>query len=227
MNLMDLASAAWWPPALDATAPDLLRRLPAIAPSSAIAGRLSRHWQFRHGLPAAKVAVWSGDNPCSLDRPRPGARGTRWRLARDERHDLRAHARRRASTPAAPGTCSARPPASSWASRCSATARWRASASAIAIGLTWDGFSRALETTPPGNGGALMLPWFEPEITPAVAAPGVRRRGLDEHDAAANVRAVVEAQMMALALHSRWMGVAGRRRARDRRRRGQPRRSCR
>ena len=75
-------------------------------------------------------------------------------------------------------------------------------------GLTWAGFTRALEASSPGNGGALMLPWFEPEITPAVAVPGVRRRGLDEHDAPANVRAVVEAQMMALLLHSRWMGVA-------------------
>jgi xylulokinase len=75
-------------------------------------------------------------------------------------------------------------------------------------GLTWESFSRALETTPPGNGGALMLPWFAPEITPVVAVPGVCRQGLDEHDAAANVRAVVEAQMHALALHSRWMGVS-------------------
>jgi len=74
-------------------------------------------------------------------------------------------------------------------------------------GLTWEGFSRALETTPAGNGGALMLPWFVPEITPAVATAGVRREGLDERDAATNVRAVVEAQMIALALHSRWMGV--------------------
>jgi len=75
-------------------------------------------------------------------------------------------------------------------------------------GLTWEGFSRALASTPPGNDGALMLPWFVPEITPGVAAPGVRRQGLDEGDAAGNVRAVVEAQMMALALHSQWMGVA-------------------
>jgi xylulokinase len=74
-------------------------------------------------------------------------------------------------------------------------------------GLTWEGFSRALEATPPGNGGALMLPWFVPEITPVVAEPGVHRQGLDERDAAANVRGVVEAQMMALSLHSRWMGV--------------------
>jgi xylulokinase len=75
-------------------------------------------------------------------------------------------------------------------------------------GLTWEAFSQALDSTPAGNGGGLMLPWFVPEITPVVSAPGVRRQGLDEGDAAANVRAVVEAQMTALALHSQWMGVA-------------------
>jgi xylulokinase len=52
-----------------------------------------------------------------------------------------------------------------------------------------------------------MFPWFEPEITPTVGSPGVRRIDLDPADAAANVRAVIEAQMMALANHSRWMGV--------------------
>ena len=29
--------------------------------------------------------------------------------------------------------------------------------------------------TPPGNRGAMMLPWFDPEITPLVLEPGVRR----------------------------------------------------
>jgi xylulokinase len=69
-------------------------------------------------------------------------------------------------------------------------------------GLDWIGFSRALESTPAGNNGALMLPWFEPEITPRVSIASVRRFDLDEKDAAANVRAVVEAQMMAMANHS-------------------------
>jgi xylulokinase len=73
--------------------------------------------------------------------------------------------------------------------------------------LTWDRFSHALDATPPGNHGRMLLPWFEPEITPPVSQPGVRRFGLDASDAAANVRAIVEAQMMAMALHSRWMGV--------------------
>src|SRR5262249_53843263 len=49
--------------------------------------------------------------------------------------------------------------------------------------------------------------WFEPEITPVVLKPGVRRFDLDPRDGPSNVRALVEAQMMALALHSRWMGV--------------------
>jgi xylulokinase len=73
-------------------------------------------------------------------------------------------------------------------------------------GFDWAAFSAALASRPPGNHGAMMLPWFDPEITPHVAAPGVRRIDLDPADAPANVRAVVEGQMMAMANHTRWMG---------------------
>ena len=66
MNLMDLETSAWWPRALDATAPDLLRKLPPIVPSSSVVGTLSAYWQQRHGLPPARIVAWSGDNPCSL-----------------------------------------------------------------------------------------------------------------------------------------------------------------
>jgi len=206
MNLMDLAAAGWWQPALDATAPDLRARLPGLAPSSAIAGRLSPHWQFRHGLPAAKVAVWSGDNPCSLialGLVREGRVGvslgtsdTIFGPMREPRVDA-----------GGTGHVFGSPTGEFMGItvfRNGSLARERVR---DRYGLTWEGFSRALGASPPGNAGGLMLPWFEPEITPAVAVPGVRRRGLDEHDASANVRAVVEAQMLALALHSRWMGV--------------------
>jgi xylulokinase len=50
-----------------------------------------------------------------------------------------------------------------------------------------------------------MTPWFVPEITPRVARPGVRRQGLDEADGARQVRAIVEAQALAMRLHSRWI----------------------
>jgi len=75
------------------------------------------------------------------------------------------------------------------------------------FGLSWSTFSETLRRTPPGNGGRIMLPWFEPEITPTVLTPGARLYGLDPGDADGNVRAVVEGQQMAMALHSRWMNV--------------------
>jgi xylulokinase len=73
--------------------------------------------------------------------------------------------------------------------------------------LDWSGFSHALRATRPGNGGGLLLPYFAPEIVPKVAAAGPVRRRLDEADARANVRAVVEAQALSSRIHARWMGV--------------------
>ena len=40
-----------------------------------------------------------------------------------------------------------------------------------------------------------------------MSRPGLRRFDLDEPDGPGNVRALVEAQMMSMAIHSRWMGV--------------------
>ena len=71
--------------------------------------------------------------------------------------------------------------------------------------LDWDGFNRAIAATSPGNGGGILLPWFEPEIVPRVTKPRVERLNLDGKEVAANCRAVVEAQMMSMKLHSHWM----------------------
>jgi xylulokinase len=75
-------------------------------------------------------------------------------------------------------------------------------------GLSWQEVSSILSATPPGNAGRLLLPWFEPEITPPVSEPGIRRYGLAEHDRDGHVRGLIEAQMMSMALHSGWMGVS-------------------
>ncbi len=76
-----------------------------------------------------------------------------------------------------------------------------------AFGMSWADFSRALSSTPAGNRARIFLPWYEPEITPSVQNPGVHRYGLEERDGPGHVRGVIEAQMMAIARHSRWMGV--------------------
>jgi xylulokinase len=205
-NLMDLATSAWWPPALEATAPSLARRLPQIAPSWTIVGEVSRYWRERHGLPAARVVVWSGDNPCSLIGTglvregliavSLGTSDTVFGLMREPSVD-----------PGGTGHVFGAPTGGYMALTCFANGSLARERIRDAFGLTWPGFSAMLASTPPGNRGRVLLPWFDPEITPAVSIPGIRRYGLAADDGPGNVRGVVEAQMMSMALHSQWMGV--------------------
>lgn len=67
MNLMNLASGNWDDALVNATATDLADKLPTLAPSDTVTGTVSSYFAEKYQLnPAAKVAVWSGDNPCSL-----------------------------------------------------------------------------------------------------------------------------------------------------------------
>jgi xylulokinase len=198
MNLMDLTAGHWSTEALNATAPDLASKLPPLAPSWTVVGTLSSYWQRRYGFESAQVIAWSGDNPCSLVGTGTISEG---RLAIS------------LGTSDTVFTCTDEPqfgashifrsPTGGYMNlvcfRNGSLARERVR---DAYGLDWSGFSRALESTAAGNHGAIMLPWFEAEITPHVAAAGVGRFHLDPDNGSANVRAVVEAQMMAMANHS-------------------------
>ena len=67
MNLLNLSSGNWDADVLQATAPSLADKLPSPAPASTIAGNISPYFVEKYGFnPEAKVALWSGDNPCSL-----------------------------------------------------------------------------------------------------------------------------------------------------------------
>jgi xylulokinase len=205
MNLMDLVRGEWSRDALAATADGLESRLPALGPSWTVAGTLAPYWRARHGFPAARVVAWSGDNPCSLIGTGTvqegqvvislGTSDTVFACTR-EQHFGASHVFRSPTGDFMNLLCF----------RNGSLARERVRDQ---YGLDWSSFTDALDSTPPGNNGALMLPWFEPEITPHVAAGGVRRFDLDEHDAPANVRAVVEAQMMAMANHSAALSAHG------------------
>jgi xylulokinase len=206
MNLMVLSSSQWWTPAVGATAPDLGSKLPEIVPASTVIGRLARYWQKRYGLPAAKVAVWSGDNPCSLVGVglvrqgcvaiSLGTSDTVFGLMKEPSVDA-----------GGTGHVFGAPTGDYMGLTCFSNGSLARERVRDEYGLSWSEFSRALDATPAGNDGRIMLPWFDPEITPTVTHPGVRRFGLSPEDAPANIRAVVEGQQMAMALHSCWMGV--------------------
>jgi xylulokinase len=204
MNLMDLASHDWWREAVDATAPDLEQKLPRIAPSHATVGTLSRYWRTRYGLPPANVIAWSGDNPSSLIGTglvregrvavSLGTSDTVFGLMREPRVDV-----------TGTGHVFGAPTGDYMALTCFQNGSLARERVRHELGMDWAAFTRTLDATPPGV--HVLLPWFEPEITPAVSTAGVRRYALSQGDPAIEVRALIDAQMMAMALHSRWMGV--------------------
>jgi xylulokinase len=204
MNLMDLASCGWWTEAVDATAPGLREKLPRIVPSRTVVGTLSPYWQTRYALPAAKVIAWSGDNPCSLVGTglvhegrvavSLGTSDTVFGPMREPRVDV-----------SGTGHVFGAPTGDYMGLTCFQNGSLARERVRKELGLDWTSFSEALDRTPPGI--HIVLPWFEPEITPAVPVPGVRRYGVSRAERDADVRALVEGQMMSMALHSQWMGV--------------------
>ena len=186
------------------------KKLPSLAASGKVIGKVSAYFVQKFGLnPEALATVWTGDNPASvigLGLIQPGqvaislgtsdtffgsmkkcqtdAQGEGHVFGSPDRrvHDVDLFQKRLARPRKNPRTLRHQ---------------------------ELGGLRRTARARPdPGNGGGILLPWFEAEIVPRVNRPGVHRFDLDEKDAAANARAIFEAQMMSMRLHSQWMKVA-------------------
>lgn len=204
MNLMDLAARRWSPAALDATAPDLGRRLPPIHDSWTLTGEIAPYWRRKYGFGPAILIPWSGDNPSSLvglGLVTPGVLG----ISLGTSDTVFGPIAQPAHDPDGAGHVFGSPAGGYMALTCFANGSLAREQVRDANGLDWDGFSAALRRTPAGNDGGMMTPWFVPEITPPVTRAGVRRRGLEDADGARMARAIVEAQALAMRLHSRWI----------------------
>jgi xylulokinase len=204
MNLMDLAARRWSPAALEATAPDLGRRLPPIHDSWSLTGEIAPYWRRRFGFGPAILIPWSGDNPSSLvglGLVTPGVLG----ISLGTSDTVFGPIAQPAHDPDGAGHVFGSPVGGYMALTCFANGSLARERVRDGEGLDWDGFAAALRSTPAGNGGAMMTPWFVPEITPLVTRAGIRRHGLDDAVGARQVRAIVEAQAMAMRLHSRWI----------------------
>ena len=209
MNLMDIRKKVWHPDALAATAPKLKGKLPPLAESWKGVGVVSPYFVKKFGLnPEAQTLVWSGDNPCSvvgLGLIREGmvaiSLGTSdtyfgsMKKCRTDEHGE--------------GHVFGSPTGDYMTLICFKNGSLAREKIRDAYGIKdWEKFGEALKAAPPGNNGGILLPWFEAEIVPRVNRPGIHRFDLDEKDAAANCRAIVEAQMMSMRLHSQWMKVS-------------------
>jgi len=207
MNLMDIQRRQWHAKALEATAPGLEKKLPSLAEPWASVGKISPYFSQKFGLnPNAMAVVWSGDNPCSVigtGLVEPGMVAISLGTSDTYFGTMSAcH-----TDPRGEGHVFVSPTGDYMTLICFKNGSLAREKVKDAYGLDWKGFASALTATAPGNGGGMMLPWFEPEIVPRVLTPGIHRLNLDATNAAANCRAVVEAQMMSMKLHSQWMGI--------------------
>ncbi|HVM59470.1 MAG TPA: FGGY-family carbohydrate kinase [Verrucomicrobiae bacterium] len=207
MNLMDIRKKTWHPQALKATAPQLRKKLPSLAASSKVIGRISPYFVKRYGFsPNARALVWSGDNPCSVIGLGLIKQGT-LAISLGTSDTLFGYMKRCRVDEHGDGNVFGAPTGDYMTLSCFKNGSLAREHIRDSFNLDWSGFNRALAATPPGNCGAILLPWFEAEIVPRVNRPGIHRFDLDPSDAAANCRAVVEAQMMSMRLHSQWMKV--------------------
>jgi len=209
MNLMDIRRKVWDMDALKATAPNLKKKLPPLAASGQIIGPVSAYFVNKYGLnPEALATVWTGDNPASvigLGLIKPGQVaislgtsdtffGSMEKCQTDENGE---------------GHVFGSPTGGYMTLICFKNGSLAREKIRELYGIVdWKKFGELLAKTKPGNDGGILLPWFEAEIVPRVNRPGVRRFDLDENNAAANCRAIFEAQMLSMRLHSQWMNVS-------------------
>ncbi len=206
MNLLNLRMLVWDAEIAEFTAPGLDKKLPRIG--RGVAGGLHAYFA-KYGLkPGIPVAVWTGDNPASLVGA--GAWGTGVAVVSLGTSDTFFAALEDFRTdPDGCGHVFGNPAGGFMSLACFKNGSLARDRVRHESGSNWEFFDKsAFEMTPAGNKGRLALPWFVPEITPPVLTPGVRAN-FDFSTAAPEVRirAVVEAQALALRSHAQWIGT--------------------
>lgn len=207
MNLLNLKNLRWDAEIAEATAPGLIEKLPRIVAAPGRAGGLSAYFT-KYGLAAGiPVALWTGDNPASLVGCGGIGQGSAV-VSLGTSDTFFAALDPYRVDPAGFGHVFGHPAGGFMCLTCfknGSLARERVKTEA---GVDWEFFGRdAFERTPAGNNRQWALPWFEAEITPLVTQPGLRANfDFAKATPEVRIRAVVEAQAMALRTHSLWMG---------------------
>jgi xylulokinase len=205
MNLMNIKTKQWDKRALNATAPNLIQKLPSLTDSYTIIGKISPYFVKKYGFdPKTLLIAWSGDNPNSLigvgliDKGKVaislGTSDTYFGYMKSLHLDLNGE-----------GHVFGAPTGDYMSLICYKNGSLAREKVKAKFNLDWTKFSEILGKSPPGNEGKIMLPYFFPEIVPLVLEPKVYRFGLDENDIEGNVRAIVEAQFLSMRLHSEWI----------------------
>ena len=207
-NLADVRTMQWSPEAIMAAAPGLAPRLPKFVSSDRVVGNIAPYHCERYGFaPSCQVVVGTGDNPASLAGL--GLVGVQEvaAISLGTSDTYFGYTKSPLNRTSAEGHLFGAADGGYMYLICFKNGSLARAKIKDDHGLSWMDFSDILLKTQPGNQGRVMLPYLWPEITPKVLEPKIHRYGgLGELDAEANVRAVAEAQIMSMYLHSEWVG---------------------
>lgn len=208
MNLMNLAEKSWDDDLLNATAPGLRSKLPELAPTGQKVGTVANYFVEKYGFSSdCQAVVWSGDNPCSLvgmGASRPG----RLVISLGTSDTLFAAMPEPRTDPQGFGHVFGNPMGGFMSLMAFKNGSLAREAVKDEFDLEWSDFEvEALAKTPSGNDGLMMLPFFEPEITPRVNTKGPVYSDERDRSAEESVRAVLEGQFLNMRHHSGWLGL--------------------
>ncbi len=209
MNLMNLADLDWDRDLLSATAEGLAEKLPPCAPSDSKSGPINHYFVEKYGFsPTCETIIWSGDNPCSLIGMGAASPG-KVVISLGTSDTLFAAMPAPRTDPNGFGHVFGNPAGGYMSLICFKNGSLAREAIKEKYGLSWGSFEKdALSQTPAGNNGAMMLPFYEPEITPVIDTEGPVFSSEHHYSSDEAVRAVLESQFLNMRTHSDWLGVS-------------------
>ncbi|XP_030454501.1 xylulose kinase 2 [Syzygium oleosum] len=223
MNLMDIKQRAWSKVALEATAPGLEDKLGKLAPAYAVAGHIAPYFVQRFNFHKNCLVIqWSGDNPNSLagltlNKPGDlaislGTSDTVFGISSDPQPRLEGHVFPNPVDQESymvmlvykNGSLTREDIRNRYAEK------------------SWDAFNKFLERTPPLNGGKIGFYYMDHEILPPLPVgfhryildnftgdtlEGLTEREVHEFDSPAEVRALIEGQLLSMRAHAERFGM--------------------
>jgi xylulokinase len=205
MNLMNIKSKQWDIRALKATAPLLIEKLPNLSNTYDVIGKISPYFVEKYGFdPETLLVAWSGDNPNSLIGTGVIGKG-KAAISLGTSDTYFSYLSSLVLDYNGEGHVFGAPTGDYMSLICYKNGSLARENIKNKFNLCWTQFSDILNSTPPGNRGKIILPYFYPEIVPLVLDPQVYRFGLEEDDIAGNIRAIIECQFLSMKLHSDWI----------------------
>lgn len=209
MNLLNIHQWDWDSDLLNATAPGLKDKLPAIATGEATTGTIAPYFVEKYGFATkTPVTVFTGDNPSSLvgmGASQPG----KLVISLGTSDTFFAAMPEVIADPNGYGHVFGNPSGGSMSLQCFINGSLAREAVKDRFNYDWDQFTAAFANTPIGNHGNTMLPFFRPEISPRMHSEEPQLHGSESfrnwENADTAVRACVEGQFANMKLRTDWM----------------------